>query len=42
MNLQVRKNSSELFVGMLLREKTPVSLLNDVVAIYSGEVISIN
>ena len=31
-------NTPELFVRMLLREKIPSSLLNDAMAIYSGEV----
>ena len=31
-------NSPEQFAGMLIREKMPSLLLNEVVAIYSGEV----
>ena len=38
--LQARANSPEQFVGILLREKTPSSLMNEILAIYSGEVNS--
>ena len=38
--LQAKENSPEQFVGMLLREKTPSSLMNEILAIYSGEVNS--
>ena len=38
LNFQETALSPELFCGMILREKTPRSLLSEIVAIYSGEV----
>ena len=38
LNFQETASSPELFCGMILREKTPRSLLSEIVAIYSGEV----
>ena len=38
--LQAEANSPEQFVRMLLREKTSCSFINDVLAIYTGEVIT--
>ena len=36
--LQERASSPEQFVGIILREKTPSSLMNEIVTIYNGEV----
>ena len=35
---QGKGNEAELFVGVLLKEKTPSSLMDDILAIYCGEV----
>ena len=40
--LQADDNSPEKFVGIVLREKTPESLLRELLAIYSGEVKELN
>ena len=39
--LQADDNSPEKFVGIVLREKTPESLLRELLAIYGGEVKSL-
>ena len=39
--LQADDNSPEKFVGIVLREKTPESLLRELLAIYNGEVKSL-